>query len=83
MSVEKVHIPVRVLADCGGGQVTPLRFLWGERTCRIDAVNGRWIDRSGDGECLHYSVQVGDETVYLHFDLEELQWWLDQVVTPG
>ncbi|MFP4354845.1 MAG: hypothetical protein ACLFUJ_06935 [Phycisphaerae bacterium] len=83
MSIEKIDKPVRVLVDCSNGQMVPLRFLMGERTYRIEQINGRWIDRAGDGEKLHFSVQVGNETYYLHFDMAGRQWWLDQVVLEG
>ena len=82
MRVEDIGEPIRVLAVCGGGQLEPIRFRWGRRTYRIDAVNGRWTDRSGDGYRLHFSVQAGDDTYFLHFASHEGQWWLDQVATP-
>jgi hypothetical protein len=81
MHVEEIHEPVRVLADCAGGEIKPLRFRWAGRSYRISAINGRWIDRSGDGYRLCYSVQAGDETFYLHFVSAEVQWWLDRLVT--
>jgi hypothetical protein len=83
MSIEKIEQPVRVLVDCSNGELSPLRFLRNGRTYRIEQVNGRWTDRAGDGETLHFSVQVGDETCYLHFDLAACQWWLDQIITEG
>ena len=83
VKIEEISEPIRVLADCSGGEVTPVRFRWGERTYVIDAVNGRWTDRNGDGLALHYSVQVGDETYYLHFAGSDVQWWLDRVVLDG
>ena len=83
MNVEEINEPIGVLASFSGGEIRPLRFRWGGRTYRIEAVNGRWIDRSGDGYSLHYSVQVGQETYYLHFAGTEVQWWLDRVVLEG
>jgi len=80
MNVEKVKEPIRVLAACGGGRIDPVRFRWGQRTYKVDAVNGRWIDRRGEGYCLHYSVQAGGQTYLLHFSSKEVQWWLDEVV---
>ena len=62
------------------GAAEPVRFRWGSRTFNVDAINGRWIDRGGDGYSLHYSVQVGDETYYVHFASQDVQWWLDRVV---
>ncbi|KKN89401.1 hypothetical protein LCGC14_0239080 [marine sediment metagenome] len=83
MKIEEISEPIRVLADCTGGKVTPVRFRWGPRTYVIDAVNGQWTDRSGDTYALHYSVQVGDETYYIHFAAGDVQWWLDRVVLEG
>jgi hypothetical protein len=85
MNIEKIDEPIRVLASFAGGACQPLRFRWGNREYRVDAVNGRWIDRgpagqSGGGYCLHYSVQVGNETYYIHFSSAQVQWRLDQVV---
>jgi len=80
MNVEKIDTPIRVLADCSSGAVTPLRILWNNRTYRVDRVNGRWSDHSGDGPVLNFSVQVGNETFMVHFDLLDVQWWLDQIV---
>ena len=83
VKIEEISEPIRVLADCSGGELTPVRFRWSGRTYVIGAVNGRWIDRGGDGLALHYSVQVGDETYYLHFAGNDVQWWLDRVVLEG
>jgi hypothetical protein len=83
MNIETIDMPIRVLADCSNGAVTPLRLLWNERAYRVDRVNGRWSDQSGDGPVLHFSVQVGDETFMIHFALLDVQWWLDQIVLQG
>jgi hypothetical protein len=83
MTIEELHEPIRVLADCSAGRIEPLRFEWSGRTFRVEAVNGRWLDRRADGYCLHYSVQSGEETYYLHFASGEVQWWLDRLVTAG
>ena len=80
MNIEKIDEPIRVLASFAGGACEPLRFRWGTREYRIDAVNGRWVDRSGDGYALHYSVQVGNETYYIHFSSADVQWRLDELV---
>lgn len=80
MNIEKIDEPIRVLAVCAGGSMEPLRFEWHGRTYRVAAINGRWVDRQGSDYSLHYSVQVGDETCYLHFDASEVQWWLDQMI---
>lgn len=83
MNIEQMDEPIRVLAVFSGGGVQPLRFRRGRRTYRIDAVNGRWVDRQGDAYCLHFSVQVGGETYFIHFSSAEVQWWLDQVIVDG
>jgi len=80
MNIEKIGEPISVVASFSGGQATPLEFRWGGRTYRVEAVNGRWIDRGGEGCSLHYSVQVGQETYYIHFAGPEVQWWLDEVI---
>jgi len=79
MNIEEINEPIRVLADFTGGSAVPVRFRWGRRTYTISGVNGKWIDRSGEGYALHYSVQVGQETYYIHFASAEVQWWLDQI----
>ncbi|MFP4054525.1 MAG: hypothetical protein ACLFV7_11760 [Phycisphaerae bacterium] len=78
MNIETFHEPIRVLADCSGGRMDPIRFRWSGRTYRVEAINARWIDRRGKTCRLHFSVQSGDQTYLLHFDSEEVQWWLDQ-----
>jgi len=83
MNIEPIGEPVRVMAVFSGGQAQPVRFHWGNRTYEVDAINGQWVDRRGDGYSLNYSVQVGDETYYLHFSSTEVQWWLDQVILDG
>ena len=80
MRIENINEPVSVLASFSGGACQPLRFRWHGRTYKVDAVNGRWIDRGPDGDSLHYSVQAGDETYYLHFAQKDVQWWLDQLM---
>ena len=80
MNIEAIGEPIRVLVDFSGGRAEPLRFRWGGRTYKISGVNGRWIDRGGDGYRLHYSVQADDQTWYLHFASRDVQWWLDQVI---
>ena len=80
MNIEKIDEPIRVLAVFSGGAIEPLRFRWGRRTYNIDRVNGRWTDRAEDpspatgtsGYSLHYSVQVGQETYYIHFSSVEV-----------
>ncbi len=83
MNIEEIGEPIRVLAAFSGGSAEPVRFRWAGRTYKIDAINGRWIDRSGEGYSLHYSVQIGEETYYLHFASREVQWWLDRLILPG
>jgi hypothetical protein len=80
MNIEKITEPIRVLADCTGGEIRPLRFWRQGRTYVVQRLNARWIDRQADRYCLHYSVQVGQETYHLHFSSEEVQWWLDEVI---
>ena len=81
MNIVPIGEPIRVLAAFSAGAVEPLQFHWGNRAHEIQAVNGRWIDRSAGGLCLHFSVQAGPETYYIHFGAQDVQWWLDQVVT--
>jgi len=80
MNIEKIGEPIRVLAAFSGGAIEPIRFDWAGRTRRVEAVNGRWTDRQGEAYSLHYSVQAGDETYYIHFDSKQVQWWLDEVI---
>jgi len=82
VNIEKVGEPIRVLAVFTAGAVEPLRFRWAGRTCRIDAVNAQWVDRRGGAYCLHFSVQVGQETYFIHFASGEVQWWLDELAVP-
>jgi hypothetical protein len=72
-----------VLAGFAGGGIEPMRFYWNGRTYKIDRINANWVDRQSDGYRLHYSVQVGEETYYLHLASVEVQWWLDQVAVEG
>ena len=83
MKIEDIGDPIRVLAAFSGGGIQPLRFHWHERTYKIDQVNAHWVDRQCDGYRLHYSVQVDDQTYYIHFSSTEVQWWLDQVMLEG
>ena len=83
MNIEEIREPIRVVAAFAGGQAEPVSFQWGDRTYKVSALNARWTDRSGEGYSLHYSVQVGEETYYLHFDSAQVQWWLDQVAVEG
>jgi len=80
MNVEQIGEPIRVLAAFSGGSVEPLRFEWSSRAYQVSAINGRWTDRGGDGYRLHFSVQAGEETYFIHFSSVQVQWWLDQVV---
>ena len=80
MNIEKIAEPIRVLADCAGGTIRPLRFRWSGRDYKVEAVNAQWTDRAGDVYSLHYSIQAGGQTYYLHFNSTESQWWLDETV---
>jgi len=80
MNIEKIGEPIRVLADCEGGRMRPLRFRWAGRSYKVQAVNARWIDRRGEVYGLHYSVQAGGQTYYLHFDSKQVQWWIDETI---
>lgn len=81
MNIEKIQEPVAVLASFRGGAAKPLRFSWAGRTYCVDVVNGAWTDRQGDIYSLHFSVQSGGQTYYLHFSSKQVQWWLDEIVT--
>ena len=83
MNVERIEEPIRVLAVFSGGEVSPVQFRWKNREYDVFAVNARWLDRQPDACLRHYSVQAGDETYYLHFSSQDMQWWLDQVVLDG
>ena len=83
MLIEKIGEPIRVVAAFSGGGVEPVRFRWQGRTYQIETINGRWFDRQTDGYSLHYSVQVGQETYYMHFSAQDVQWWLDEVILDG
>lgn len=80
MNIEKIIEPVRVVASFAGGGCEPLKFDWKNRSYPVEQVNGRWIDRQGGVFRLHYSVQSGGQTYYLHFATDEVQWWLDEVI---
>jgi hypothetical protein len=80
MNIERIDEPIRVVASFAEGEMRPLRFRWNGRDYRVETVNARWTDRDGDAPRLCYSVQVGEETYYLHFDTAEVQWRLDQLV---
>jgi len=80
MEPERIDEPIRVLADCAGGELHPLRFRWLQRTYKVDAVNARWIDRKGEIYSLHYSVQADGQTYFIHFDSSGVQWWLDETI---
>ena len=83
MNIEQIDEPIGVVASFSGGEIQPVSFRWAARTYEVQAVNGRWVDRGGDGLALHYSVQVGDETYYIHLAVAEVQWWLDRIVLQG
>ena len=81
MNIEKIDEPIVVLASFKGGTAEPLRFRWAGRLYKVDAINGRWTDRQGDIYSLHFSIQSGGQTYYLHFSSKQVQWWLDQTIT--
>ena len=83
MQIEEIGEPIRMLADCAGGRIDPVRFRWGGRTYSVQAINGRWVDRQAGGYALHYSLQCNGETYYVHFASDQVQWWLDKVVLAG
>ena len=80
MNIEKIDEPISVLAMFSGGSAEPVRFRWNGRDYEVDAVNGKWTDRQGAACRLHYSLQIGGETYYVHFDSGQLQWRLDQII---
>ncbi|MGC9455780.1 MAG: hypothetical protein ACP5HU_13110 [Phycisphaerae bacterium] len=82
MNIERIDEPIRVVASFADGEMHPLRFRWGGRDYPIGRINARWTDREADAPRLHFSVQVGEETCYLHFDTAEVRWRLDQIVVP-
>ncbi len=83
MLVEKIREPIRVLAGFAGGGAKPISFCWRNRTYQIVKINAQWVDRQTDSFSLHYSVQVGQETYYIRFCSQEVQWWLDEVILDG
>jgi hypothetical protein len=83
MKIEPIQEPISVRADFSAGAILPRSFQWHGRSYPVQAVNGQWLDRQSDGYRLHYSVQSGDETYYIHFSSLQVQWWLDQVALEG
>lgn len=83
MLTEKIGEPIRVIASFSGGAARPVRFHWHNRTYQIESINGQWFDRQNNNYSFHYSVQVGQETYYIHFSSQDLQWWLDEVILDG
>ena len=83
MLIEKIGEPIRVVAAFSGGGVEPVGLRCHSRTYQIESINGQWIDRQNNSYSLHYSVQVGQETYYLHFSAQDVQWWLDEVILDG
>lgn len=81
MNIQDIQEPISVLAAFSGGTAQPKRFRWGQREYSVDTINGKWIDRSGDGYRLCYSIQAGGQTCYVHFDSAQVQWWLDRIIT--
>ena len=81
VNVVEIGEPIGMLAAFSGGSVQPREFSWRRKAYEIDAVNGKWIDRTRQCPSLHFSVQVGDETYYIHYSGSQTQWWLDQVIT--
>jgi len=80
MLIEKIGEPIRVVASFSGGGAKPVRFHWQGRTYQVESINGQWFDRQNNNYSLHYSVQVGQETYYIHFSSQDVQWWLDEVI---
>lgn len=80
MNIEKIDESIRMLADFSGGTCRPVKFSRKNRSYTIDAVNAQWIDRHGGTLALHYSVQASGQTWFVHFNVNDVQWWVDQVV---
>ena len=83
MLTEHISEPIRVIASFSAGAVKPVRFHWQGRTYQVESINGQWLDRQANNYSLHYSVQVGQETYYIHFSSQDVQWWLDEVILDG
>ena len=83
MLTEKIGEPIRVIASFSAGAVKPVRFHWQGRTYQVESINGQWLDRQANNYSLHYSVQAGQETYYIHFSSQDVQWWLDEVILDG
>jgi hypothetical protein len=80
MNIEQIGEPIQVLAAFSGGSAKPLRFRWKGRAYTVDALNAQWVDRQGDDQALHFSLQVGAETCHIHFSSRQTQWWLDEII---
>ena len=83
MLIEKIGEPIRAVASFSGGCAKPVSFHWQGRNYQIESINGRWVDRQNNSCSLHYSVQVGQETYYIHFSSQDVRWWLDEVILDG
>ena len=80
MNLVTIEERIRMLALCESGSIRPLRFQWNSRTFRVGRINGSWRERHGEHYRLHYSLQSGDETFFVHFSSQQTQWWLDQIM---
>jgi hypothetical protein len=83
MVVEDLNEAVPVRADFSGGTITPRAFRRGERTCTIDRVNARWVDRDGSHACYHFSVEAGGDVYFLTLRAKDMVWRLEKVVMAG
>jgi hypothetical protein len=74
---------VAVTARFSKGLISPLAFLWGDRTYRVSGITARWAKRAGAVIEHHFAVQSEGPDVYeLELSSETLTWRLIKVYMP-
>jgi hypothetical protein len=80
MRIEVLEEVIKVRADFGSGEITPLAFKRKGRIYRVDKVNTRWADREGQNVIYYFSVDCGGNTYELSLRTQDMVWRLERVV---
>jgi len=80
MRTEVIEEVVKVRADFGSGEMTPVAFKRKGRIYCVDKVNTRWADREGQSVVYYFSVDCGGDTYELSLRTQDMVWRLERVV---
>ena len=72
---ERVDGCIAMIALFEGGNISPLRLKWNDRTYYVAKVTGRWVVHKGENRQVHFSLLCRDSNLFeVSYDSKNASW---------